>query len=148
MTLKKIIYSCDHKIFFTIMGTCILVLDGFYWVGDIGLNKIFRGKTLGAGSQKQSSIQCTKSYSFLDFQFDLQPSFSIKVFIKITIIRHLLCMIYKSFGKIDCSHNNICVHKAKYFVWSYKCGLPTFLWNLGCYLKILFCIVLEFFCCY
>lgn len=30
MKLEKIIYSCDYKFFFTIMGTCILVLDGFY----------------------------------------------------------------------------------------------------------------------
>jgi len=39
--LEKIIFSCDHNCFLMIMGTCILVLDGFYWVGDIGLNKIF-----------------------------------------------------------------------------------------------------------
>jgi hypothetical protein len=71
---------------------------------------------LGVRSQKQTSTQCTKSHSFLDFQFDLQPSFSIKVLVKITIIRCLLSVIYKSFGKIDYSHNNICDHKAKYFV--------------------------------
>jgi len=63
------------------------------------------------------------------------------------IIRSLLSVIYKSIGKIGYSHNNICDHKVKYFVWSCKCDLTIFLTDLG-YLNLLFCFVLEFFGCY